>query len=172
TYGGDAKLTARARTLFRTGPADSGQPGRWTQARLCDAERHRGAGWRSPRSRHPVWRPRAARATRSDRTAGRGPTPPAIPAHPGRRHLAACRTLRLAQAGQHRSATAGGAGMKWLLGLYPARWRRCYGDELLALVEERGWSLAERNKRGAPGFPRPQRAACSPPDKPASKGTP
>jgi hypothetical protein len=32
--------------------------------------------------------------------------------------------------------------MRWLLWLYPRRWRRRYGDEFLALVEERGFSAA------------------------------
>jgi hypothetical protein len=32
--------------------------------------------------------------------------------------------------------------MRWLLWLYPTRWRQRYGDEFLALVEERGWSVS------------------------------
>lgn len=31
--------------------------------------------------------------------------------------------------------------MRWLLWLYPRRWRRRYGDEFLAVLEERGLSL-------------------------------
>jgi hypothetical protein len=31
--------------------------------------------------------------------------------------------------------------MKWLLWLYPTRWRRRYADEFLALLEERGFSV-------------------------------
>ena len=31
--------------------------------------------------------------------------------------------------------------MKWLLWLYPRRWRRRYSDEFLAVLEERGFSL-------------------------------
>jgi hypothetical protein len=32
--------------------------------------------------------------------------------------------------------------MKWLVWLYPPRWRRRYGDEFLALIEERGQSIS------------------------------
>jgi hypothetical protein len=32
--------------------------------------------------------------------------------------------------------------MKWWLRLYPARWRRRYGEEFAALIQDRGWSIA------------------------------
>ena len=31
--------------------------------------------------------------------------------------------------------------MKWLLCLYPPRWRRRYGDEFAAVMQDRGWSI-------------------------------
>jgi hypothetical protein len=31
--------------------------------------------------------------------------------------------------------------VKWLLWLYPPRWRRRYAEELLALIDQQGWSL-------------------------------
>ena len=32
--------------------------------------------------------------------------------------------------------------MRWWLRLYPTRWRRRYGEEFAALIQDRGWSLA------------------------------
>jgi hypothetical protein len=95
----------------------------------------------SSRAGHAVRRARPARAHGPDRSAGARRAPPSVPSDGGGRDGAPHGAYELARPGRDRVASAAGAGVKWLLWLYPRRWRRRYGEEFLAVLQERGLSV-------------------------------
>src|SRR4051794_13125515 len=133
-----------ARPLRRAGPADPRQPERRPETRLRHHDRRGSRHREAPRPGHAVRSARATRGARVHRSLDARRPAPALSADRARLDgpvgaAAATRGLRRAGVAspRRRASLTGTIVIALLLRLYPAAWRRRYGDEFAAVLEER-----------------------------------